>query len=132
MATVSAMHRVAVTVVAIGSLAICGCGSVRTAAQSGGENAQLGGAKGFGPYQPRDRFVECARGLGLQVNPIGQDTAQLLPAATGARVVFAVDMDAATVLQIRGQAEGAEQIGQAVVYSSRASDSQIEQIQNCL
>jgi hypothetical protein len=68
----------------------------------------------------------------LQVNPIGQDTAQLLPAATGARVVFAVDMDAATVLQIRGQAEGAEQIGQAVVYSSRASDSQIEQIQNCL
>ena len=126
------MHRVAITVVVIGSLAICGCGSVRTGAQSGGQDAKLGGSKGFGPFQPRDRFVECARKVGLQVAPIGQDTAQILPAATGAKVVFAVDMDAATAMQIRGQAEGAEQIGQAIVYGSRASDSQIEQIQNCM
>jgi len=126
------MHRRALTALAIGALAVCGCGSVRTGAQSGGQDAKLGGSKGFGPFQPRDRFVECVRKVGLQVAPVGQDTAQVLPVATGAKVVFAVDMDAATALQIRGQAEGAEQIGQAIVFSSRASDTQIEQIQNCL
>ena len=126
------MRRVAITAIAIGSLAICGCGSVRTGAQSGGQNATLGGAKGFGPYQPRDHFIECVRSRGLQANPVGQDTAQILPAATGAKVVFAVDMDAATAMQIRGQAEGGEQIGQAIVFGSRASDSQIEVIQNCM
>lgn len=113
-------------------IAMAGCGSVRTAGQSGGQSATDGGSAGYAPYQPRDRFIECLRAKGFQVEAVGHDTAQMLPAATAPRVVFAVDGDAATALQVRGKAEGGEQIGQAFVFSARATDDQVAAAQNCM
>jgi len=127
-----AMKRASFAAMTALMLATTGCGSVRTADQSGGQSATGGGAAGFSPYQPRDRFIECLRGNGFQVDAVGHDTAQMLPVATAPRVVFAVDGDAATALQVRGKAEGGEQVGQAFVFGARATDDQVAAAQDCM
>ena len=133
MATVAGvMKRSSFAVAAALTIATAGCGSVRTADQSGGQNVTEGGAAGYSPYQPRDRFIECLRGKGFQVDAVGRDTAQMLPADTAPKVVFAVDGDAATALQVRGKAEGGEQIGQALVFSAKATDDQVAAAQDCM
>ena len=126
------MKRASFAAMAALIIATAGCGSVRTADQSGGQSATEGGSAGFSPYQPRDRFIECLRGNGFQVEAVGPDTAQMLPAATAPKVVFAVDGDAATALQVRGKAEGGEQIGQAFVFSAKATDDQVAAAQDCM
>ena len=113
-----------------GSLA--GCGSVRTAEQSGGEDAIRGGAAGFKTFQPRDELLQCLRAGGAEAIAVGEDVIQMLPAGTAPRIVMQVEPAAAVVRQIRGNAEGAEVIGRAVVYAGRSSDSQVELIQDCL
>jgi len=111
---------------------LAGCGSVRTAQQSGGEDAVRGGAAGFKPFQPRDELLQCLRSKGADAVAVGSDAIQMLPAATAPRIVMQVEPAEAVVLQIRGKAEGAQVIGRAVVYAGRSSDSQVELIQDCL
>ena len=107
------------------------CGSVRTPAESGGASALRGGSDGHQPFQPRDKFIACVREAGGDAVPVGVYTAQMLPAATAPKVVYAVNGDEATVLQVQGKAEGAELIGQALVYSSRATEEQVKLAQKC-
>lgn len=114
------------------ALTVAGCGSVRTADQSGGQDAVRGGAAGFKPFQPRDRLIECLREKGVEAVAKGEDEIQVLPASTGPRIVMAADPEAATALQVRGKAEGAELMGRALVYAGRSSDAQVEQVQDCL
>lgn len=124
--------RLAALITAVGATALLtACGSVRTPEQSGGWNAERGGSDGFQPFQPRDRFIGCVRAAGGDAVPIGVTTAQMLPAATAPKVVFAVNGDEATVLQVQGRAEGAEVIGQALVYAPHATEAEVKLAQKC-
>ena len=113
-------------------LVLAGCGSERQPSQSGGQSASLGGAYTYEPYQPRDKMLKCLRGKGVKAVAVGQDAIQFLPLPASPRIVVAATPDAATALQVRGRAEGAQLMGSALVYANQASNRQIKRIQDCV
>lgn len=127
----SASMRRPLAALTIALFVLAGCGSERQPSQSGGESPTLGGAYGYKPFQPRDRMLKCLRRKGVEALGVGQDVIQVLPLPASPRIVVAATPDAATALQVRGEAEGAQLMGYALVYANRASNRQIEQIQDC-
>jgi hypothetical protein len=85
---------------------------------------------------PRTKHVRCLRADGLPVHLFRASGArpaiQVGTTPTGPTVIFEPTQQAATGVQIVGQAQGAEVIGAALVYPNQAPDSVMAQVESCM
>lgn len=85
---------------------------------------------------PRTKHVRCLRSDGLPVRLFKASGArpgiQIGSPPTGPTVIFEPTQQAATGVQIVGQAQGAEVIGAALVYPNQAPDSVLQQVEDCM
>jgi hypothetical protein len=93
----------------------------------------LGGCGGTderrrGVYDPRAPVVSCLRDEGLPARNAGPTTVVV----NGVRIEFSTTPGEAEALQIRGRAQGAEQIGRALVFVGRAPGSQLSVVEECV
>jgi hypothetical protein len=99
---------------------------------SGGSGAPTGTSVGFKAYDPVGRPLRCIHRKHLRAERDRKGGIQVLPADRNPRVVFASTPGDATAAQIHGQAEGAEVIGNALLYVNEATDRTIKIVENCL
>ncbi len=114
-------------------LVACGAG----ASGAGGRPTSARGASAPGsyssqPYNPVTGPLRCLRQAGLRAHHDGPGAIQVVPKGRGPRVVFAATPGDAQAAQIHGQAEGAEVIGNALVYPNAASDAMLKKVETCL
>ena len=99
-----------------------GCGS-----DGGG-----GGGGGPDPNDKRAVALACIRDdQGLEARLAGEKSIQV-DGARGPRVEFNVSSGEAEGRQFQGEAQGAEQIGVALLFINDGSEDQLEKIETCL
>jgi hypothetical protein len=81
-----------------------------------------------GVYDPRVPVVSCLREAGVAARPVEPRTI----AAGGVRIDFLVTPGAAEARQMTGAAQGAEQIGRALVWVGEAPDDLLETVEECV
>jgi hypothetical protein len=110
----SALRRAAALVAGLATLPVAGCGAPdeRTS----------------GSYDPRVPVVSCLRDAGVPARSSG---ARAILAA-GVRIDFLTTPGAAEARQISGGAQGAEQIGRALVWVGDAPDELLAPIEECV
>jgi hypothetical protein len=113
----------ALLLVCLSALAVAGCGSDST-----------GGSASAGP-NPNDKqavAVDCIRGKDIPVTERGKNGLQVGDPATGPRIDFYLTNGQAEGKQFAGEAQGAEQIGAALLYVRQGSDELLEKLEDCL
>ena len=110
------------------ALALGACGSV-----SKDSNPAKPAASGAPPDPNNKRGVAmgCITGKGLQARLVGEQSIQVGPPG-GARVEFFVSGGEAEGQQFQGLAQGAEQIGQALLFLNNASSDDLGKVEACL
>jgi hypothetical protein len=81
-----------------------------------------------GSYDPRVPVVACLRDAGVRSGLAGR----VAVVAEGVRIEFLATPGAAEARQISGRAQGAEQIGRALIWVGRAPDELLESIEECV
>jgi hypothetical protein len=81
-----------------------------------------------GSYDPRVPVVACLRDQGLPAGLSGGNAV----VAQRVRIEFLATPGAAEARQISGRAQGAEQIGRALIWVGRAPDRLLETIEECV
>jgi hypothetical protein len=81
---------------------------------------------------PRARHISCLRAAGLPVVKQGQTNLLIGTAVGDPTVTFAPTPGAAQEEQITNRVESAEVIGSALLYPHRASDDELQTIEDCL
>lgn len=113
-----------------------GCGSDGTTVGGGNERAPGSTPGGAQPvaFDPRDAPLGCIHGKGIDAEKHAEQTDRLviLPATSGAYVVFAATAQDAQGRQIRNEAPGAEVIGPHLLTVGRLSDDELRKIETCL
>jgi len=122
---------------ALAALVLVACGAGASGAGAGGRPTSARGASAPGsyssqPYNPVTGPLRCLRQAGLRAHHDGPGAIQVVPKGRGPRVVFAATPGDAQAAQIHGQAEGAEVIGNALVYPNAASDAMLKKVETCL
>jgi hypothetical protein len=84
------------------------------------------------PYDPRNSVIGCIHGKGLDARRSGLAAIAVGAAAGGPRIVFAPTSGAAEADHVRPGAEGAEVIGDALLYVGSGSDSELGKLEDCL
>jgi hypothetical protein len=88
---------------------------------------------GDGSYDPRDSRIACLAKEGLPAHKAGAN--DVLVTAAGRpplRIYFASTPGEAEALAVQGRANGAEQLGRALLYVGDASESLLSRIEGCL
>lgn len=117
------------------TLAVSACGM--TAKPLAGQ-PNLNHAKGNHAQveDPRIKHVRCLRSDGLPVTLFRATDArpaiQVGSAPNGPTAIFEPTQQAATGVQIQGQAQGAEVIGAALVYPNQAPNSVMNEVEKCM
>jgi hypothetical protein len=107
-------------------VAAAGCGS------SGGAAGTGGGGQGPNPNDKRAVALACLRDeQGLDARLTGQKSIQV-DGRGGPRIEFSISAGEAEGRQFQGQAEGAEQIGVALLFVNQGSDALLKKIETCL
>jgi hypothetical protein len=115
-------------------LAAGACGAALALSACGGSDAPAkpSSAKPPDPNDKRAVAIACVRDQeGLDVQPIG-DKAFRVGGPGGPRIDFFVSSGEAEGKQFDGEAQGAEQIGAALLYINKGTDDQLEKIEKCL
>ncbi len=95
--------------------------------------AILGGCGGSGTSgTPTDRALACVSDAGLAARKVSVNTVQVGKPGVGPRIVITRYEPEAESTQLSGKAEGAEQIGPALLYVNRGSDAELLNIERCL
>jgi hypothetical protein len=81
-----------------------------------------------GSYDPRVPVVDCLRGERVEAGLLGRDAVR----AGGVRIQFLATPGEAEGRQISGGAQGAEQIGRALIWVQRAPDDLVQTIEGCV
>jgi len=81
-----------------------------------------------GSYDPRVPVASCLRDNGMAARVIDGRTVEV----AGVRIEFLATPGEAEARQIEGRAQGAEQIGRALVWVGRAPDEQLATIEECV
>jgi hypothetical protein len=112
------MRRLAV-IGLLAALGIAGCGSDH--------------GKGDGSYDPRDGRIACLTGKGLQARKVGDRFVSVSAAGQPPlRILFAVTPGDAEALSVSARAQGAEQLGRALLFVGNASEPLLTKIEGCL
>lgn len=93
------------------------------------------GGDGGEPPDPNDKRAVALACLteeeGLQARLVGEKSIQV-DGAGGPRIEFTLSTGEAEGRQFQGEAEGAEQIGAALLFINRGSEEQLKKIEACL
>jgi hypothetical protein len=109
---------------ALVALMLSACGAINV------KSSSYGGLKTRGRVDdPRASHVPCLRAAGLPIQEIGMSD---LVVGNGISVHFDASVNGAQEDQIRGQAPGAEVIGNALLYPGQAPDGKLGAIEGCL
>lgn len=81
-----------------------------------------------GAYDPREPVVSCLRGDGV---PAALDGGMAVLAGD-VRIEFLATPGTAEARQIEGRAQGAEQIGRALLWVRDASDAMLDAVEECV
>jgi len=120
------MTRLATTLLACACLAAAGCGSDDDTGDSGGA--------GPDPNDKRAVALDCiVNGKGIPAELSGENAIQVGddPEADP-RIEFYVSTGEAEGRQFHGNAQGAEHIGQTLLFVREGSDDLLEEIEGCL
>jgi hypothetical protein len=110
----SSLRRAAALVAGVGVLPVTGCGAPDDRRR--------------GSYDPRVPVVSCLHGAGVPARLAGP----VAIVAEGVRIDFLTTPGEAEARQISGQAQGAEQIGRALVWVGRARDELLAAVEECV
>lgn len=107
------------TIILLAGLVVGGCGSEH--------------GFGDGSYDPRDGRIVCLQGQGLQARKAGErDVLVTTGPRPPLRISFASTPGEAEALSVEGRAQGAEQLGRALLYVGDASEPLLTKIEGCL
>ena len=81
-----------------------------------------------GGYDPREPVASCLREEGIATRLVDGRTVE----AAGVRIEFLTTPGQAEARQIEGLAQGAEQIGRALIWVGRAPDELLAAIEECV
>jgi hypothetical protein len=115
-----AKSTAAITVVA---MILCGCSSVVKPPQGRGHAED--------PRSDAGR-LQCLMTHHLPARELGRTVIQIGPLPAGPTIQFEPSDGAAETRQVEGMAQGAEVIGAALLYPHRASDAELNEIENCV
>lgn len=96
-------------------------------------NSAPPGAAGA-PPNPSDKrgvAVQCMTGKGLTARLVGKQSIQV-GAIGGPRIEFFVSGGEAEGQQFQGEAQGAEQIGSALLFLNEGTEDQLDKVEACL
>jgi hypothetical protein len=105
----------------LAALAVVGCGSANDAIRDAGPN----------PNDKRAVALACVKGAGVPADLAGEKSIQV-QGADGPRVEFFVSSGEAEARQFQGEAQGAEQVGAALLFVNGGSDEVLKKIEDCL
>jgi hypothetical protein len=107
-------HLLSALVLFAAAVAVAACGSP--------------GERSEGVYDPRTSVVSCLREEGLDARKSGPVDV----VAGGVRIEFMSTSGAAVARTIAGDAQGAEQIGRALIWVGGAPDGRLNTIEECV
>lgn len=110
----SGPRRAAAVAAALAVLPAAGCGAADERAR--------------GAYDPRVPVVSCLRDEGVAARRANG----IAILAAGVRIEFLTTPGEAEARQISGRAQGAEQIGRALVWAGRAPEKLLDTIEECV
>jgi hypothetical protein len=88
---------------------------------------------GDGAYDPRDSRIACFAKQGLPAHKAGPSDVLVTPAGGPlVRVFFASTPGEAEALSVQARAQGAEQLGRALLYVGNASEPLLTKLEGCL
>jgi hypothetical protein len=110
-----------------GAVMAAGCGS-------SGSGASVGDpSPGVDPNDDRAVALDCLKKQQkLDARLLGPHAIQLGDPGSGPRIQFYLTNGQAEAAQFEGRAEGAEQIGKALLYVRKAPDPELKKIEACL
>jgi hypothetical protein len=100
---------------------LVGCGS------SGGSSGPT-----VDPNDKRAVALACMKEEGIPARPEGKDVIQVGDRRTGPRIQFYLSTGAAETTQFKGEAQGAEQIENALLYVRQGDDKLLEELEGCV
>lgn len=105
------------------AMLLCGCGAVIKPPEGRGRVDDPRTASGR---------LQCLRAHHFPARKVGWTGLQIGPLPAGPTVQFEPSDAAAETRQVDGTSQGAEVIGTALLYPHRASDAELNQIENCV
>jgi hypothetical protein len=105
------------------SLAASGCGL-------GGKDDSIRSA-GPNPNDKRGVALSCIKGADVPATLVGEKSIQV-DGTAGPRVEFFVSSGEAEARQFQGEAQGAEQVGAALLFVNAGNDDVLKKVEDCL
>jgi hypothetical protein len=87
---------------------------------------------GDGAYDPRDSRIACFAKQGLPAHKAGPSDVLVPAGRPPVRVFFASTPGEAEALSVHARAQGAEQLGRALLYVGNASEPLLTKLEGCL
>jgi hypothetical protein len=84
------------------------------------------------PGTPTDKALACVQEKGLPARKTDTREVQVGSAGVGPKIVFMGTVGGAESAELTDAAPGAEQVGRALLYVNRGSESELEKIERCL
>jgi hypothetical protein len=117
-------HAKSLAVLGVAAILLCGCGAVAHPPQGRG---RVDDPVTAAPYR-----LACLLSHHLPARKVGIYGIQIGALPAGPTVQFAPSNAVAESLKVTGVAQGAEMIGNALVYPHQASDSELTQVEDCV
>ena len=105
----------------LAALAVAGCGGGDESIRDAGPN----------PNDKRGVALACIEGAGVPATLAGEKSIQV-DGTDAPRVEFFVSSGEAEARQFQGQAQGAEQVGAALLFVNGGSDDVLKKVEDCL
>jgi hypothetical protein len=118
-------HVKPAAVLGVAALILCGCSSTSKPAQGRGK---LDDPRTYASAN----HLKCIVQKGLPAQEVGRTGIQIGPLPGGPSVQFLPTPGTAQGVQIQAQAQGAEVIGSALLFTHQASTSELQVIESCL
>jgi hypothetical protein len=117
-------HAKSVAVLGAVAILLSGCGAVAHPPQGRGRVDD--------PVTAAPDRLACLRSHHLPARQVGRDAIQIGALPAGPTVQFTPSNSTAEALKVTGAAQGAEMIGNALLYPHEASDSELSLVEDCV
>ena len=84
------------------------------------------------PNDKRGVALACMKEKRIEALPEGEDVIQVGDRRTGPRIQFYLSTGAAETTQFKGEAQGAEQIENALMYVREGDEALLEELESCI